>query len=179
MPTKNTMSHKTLYIIITVLLVVIVAGLVYVMSNKSGTKVETGNQPATSSPEQTGSISTPLAEQPNQIKFDEYFTEIYLLKAPAGEKASPFNMVRTTVFTSKDQFCTGMSLKKTIPSGNYSVAIYDVNAKIDVQPKTVFPMELKQGDFGGCGNLNQVAGSYEQKIYVDDVLVAVLPFEVK
>jgi len=84
------------------------------------------------------------------------------------------------VFTSADQFCTSLEIKKTIPSGSFSVAIYDTVKKDYLQPKTVFPVELKKGGSVGCnGVIDQPAGKYEYKIYIDDVLTAVLPYEVK
>lgn len=35
------------------------------------------------------------------------------------------------------------------------------------------------GSVGCSGSLEQPAGKYEYKIYIDDVLAVVLPFEVK
>ncbi len=87
---------------------------------------------------------------------------------------------KTTIFTQGvDLFCTMMSIKKDIPAGRVGNAIYDLNAKTYVQPKTTFPGVLTAGGSGGCSSLDQPTGSYEDRIYIDNVLVAILPFEVK
>jgi hypothetical protein len=122
-----------------------------------------------------------LSEQPNKAKYDEYLSDIYLGKMAIGKKIGADGFpVKTNIFTAgTDLFCTMMQLKKTIVSGHIVGAIYDTVAKQDNQPKTAFPMELKAGGSGGCSDLSQPVGKYEDKIYIDDVLAAVLPFEVK
>jgi len=68
-----------------------------------------------------------LSEQPNQGKFNEYFTDFHLAKLPAGVEFNPFGIIRTSVFTAGEQFCTDMSIKKDIPAGNIGSAVYDIN----------------------------------------------------
>jgi hypothetical protein len=121
-----------------------------------------------------------LSEQPDKAKHDEYFTEFYLGKLPRGTDANPSNIpVKTAVFTSEDQFCTVWTQKKDIPAGSISGAIYDTVAKKDFEPKTAFPMALNAGGHMGSQPLTYPPGKYEYKIYIDDILVIVLPFEVQ
>lgn len=113
--------------------------------------------------------------------FTEYFSDFYLGKMPIGKIIGTDGFpTRTNSFAKGvDLFCTMMSIKKTIAAGRVSNAIYDVAAKTYVQPKSVFPKELTAGGSGGCSSLDQPKGTYQDQIYLDDVLVAVLPFEVK
>ena len=120
-----------------------------------------------------------LSEQPNKAKFDEYFTSAFLAKLPADAEFNPFGIVKTKIFTSIDQFCTSFEMKKTIPANSFSSAVYDKDNEEYAQPKSVFPMELKKGGSVGCEPLSYTAGKYEFKIYIDNVLTAVLPFEVR
>jgi hypothetical protein len=121
-----------------------------------------------------------LSEQPDKAKYDEYFTEFYLGKLPLGTGANPSNLpIKTAVFTSEDQFCTVWTQKKDIPAGSISGAVYDTVAKKDFEPKTAFPMALNAGGHMGSQPLTYPPGKYEYKIYIDDVLVIVLPFEVQ
>ena len=122
-----------------------------------------------------------LSEQPNKAKYDEYFTEFYLAKLPLGTELSASNLpVKTAVFiTSKDQFASVMSVKKDIPAGSMSGAIYDTVAKKDFEPKTAFPMALKASNYTGSQPLKYPPGKYEYKVYIDDVLAVNIPFEVR
>ncbi|MCL5073895.1 MAG: hypothetical protein M1308_23840 [Actinobacteria bacterium] len=121
-----------------------------------------------------------LSEQPDKAKFNEYFTEFYLGKLPKGTDANPSNVpIKTTVFTSEDQFCSVWTQKKDIPAGSLSGAIYDIVAQKDFEPKTAFNMAISAGGHMGSQPLSYPPGKYEYKLYIDDVLVAVLPFEVK
>lgn len=175
-------SNKILYVIIILLLAVIVGGGVYFILNRTASpETETSGQPAVSgqTPAAAVSINGTLSEQPNQAKFNEYLTKANLGKLPADEEFNPFKVAPATVFTSADQFCTSLEIKKTITSGSLSIAVYDIVKKDYFQLKTVFPVELKKGGSIGCSSLDQLAGKYEYKIYIDDVLAVVLPFEVK
>ena len=174
-------NNKIIYVVIIVLLVVIIGAGAYFFLIKPGMKTENANQPATESAAPTPvANSQTLSEQPNQAKFNEYLTKANLGKLLVNEEFNPFKVVPTTVFTSADQFCTSFDIKKTILSGSLSVAIYDTVKKDYFQPKASFPVEMKKGGSVGCsGNLEYPVGKYEYKIYIDDVLAVVLPFEVK
>jgi len=120
-----------------------------------------------------------LSEQPDLTKFNEYFTNAWIGKLPAGVEFNPVAVVQAQTFIPTDQFCTSLDIKKTITNGSLSGAVYDINKKEYVEPKTVFPMELKQGNTMGCEPLTFVAGKYESKVYIDNVLAIVLPFEIQ
>lgn len=127
------------------------------------------------------SPSAQSSEKPNTLKFSEYFSDIYLGKMDIGKVIGTDGFpIKTRIFTKGvDLFCTMMSIKKPIAAGHIANAIYDLTAKIYIQPKTSFPGKLDAGGSGGCSSLDQSKGTYENRIYIDDVLVAVLPFEVK
>jgi hypothetical protein len=129
----------------------------------------------------TPTAAPTLSEQPNKAKYAEFFGDIYLGKMAIGKKIGTDGFpTRTNIFTlGVDQFCTMMTLKKMLPAGTFAGAIYDTATKTYTEPKSSFPMELKAGGSGGCGSLVQSLGKYEDKLYVDDVLIAVMPFEVK
>ena len=133
-----------------------------------------------------------LSEQPDKTKYDEYFTDFYLGKLPRGTQFGPGlggkwfdpdNMpVKTAVFiASEDEFCFVGTVIKGIPSGSFYVGIYDTAAKKDLISKTVgLPMALNVGDFGNAEDpIGFPTGKYEYKIYIDDALVIVIPFEVR
>lgn len=126
------------------------------------------------------SPSPKSSEVPNTLKFNEYFSDFYLGKMDIGKIIGTDGFpTKTTVFTKGvDLFCTMISIKKTIAAGHVANAIYDAVSKTIVQPKSLFG-ELAAGGSGGCSSLDQSPGKYENRIYIDDVLVAVLPFEVK
>jgi len=166
------------WLVVILAIVILAAGGYYYYVNyyqKPATPVSTTNIPAT-----TSSPKTSLSEQPDTAKFNEYFTDAFLSKLAIGEQIGPGNSTKTTVFDLiKDQFCTNFSLKKDIPSGLMAGAVYDVTNKTYIQAKAAFPMELKQGGTSGCDTESWPAGKYENKIYVSDILVAVLPFKIK
>lgn len=174
--------NKALIVILIILLVIIVGGVYYfffqkpvrgqpVISNQS--EVEQGTSPAVGE----GSF----LEQPSKAKFDEYLSNAYLAKLSAGEEFNPpvNPPAKTSVFIATDQFCLSIDIKKDIATGTLAVAVYDTITKQDVKPKSVFPMGLSQGNTVGCEPLSYSAGKYEYKIYLEDILTAILPFEVQ
>ncbi|MCX6751546.1 MAG: hypothetical protein NT161_02130 [Candidatus Nomurabacteria bacterium] len=164
-------NNKTLYIIIIVLVLIIIGGIFFFSQKET---------PVPTSPTTENVVDSNLSEQPDRIKFSEYFTGISLDKLPAGAKFEPFKIVRTNIFSLGEQFCISMDMKKQIPANTLSSVVYDVNAKQDTQTKGgAFPQALGPGNSIGCENLSQPIGKYENKIYLNNVLVSVLPFEVK
>ena len=158
-------NKKTLYIIIVILVLIIVGGIFFFSPNKSN------NIP---------SDNSNLSEQPNKAKYDEYFTGAFLAKLPAGAKFDPFKIIKTNTFSAGEQFCTSLDMKKQIPANSLSSVVYDVNAKQNTQPRGgTFPQAMGPGGTVGCENLSQSVGKYEDKIYINDDLVIILPFEVK
>ncbi|KKU45027.1 MAG: hypothetical protein UX62_C0043G0006 [Microgenomates group bacterium GW2011_GWA2_46_7] len=178
---KNNKSNKGLYIIIVVLVLIIVGGGLWFFfgKDKSIKIVPKGTQ--TPNSQSIGSeIDTTLSEQPNQEKFKEYFTSIYLAKLPIGSKFDPRNIIKTKVFTAGEQFCTSINMKKQVPAETLSSAIYDVGLKEDAQPQGgTFSQAMGPGNSTGCQSLIEATGKFEFKIYLNDILVSVLPFEVK
>jgi hypothetical protein len=129
-----------------------------------------------------------LSGQPDKAKYDEYFTEFYLGKLPLGQQmplgspGSPGMPIKTAVFiASEDQFCPVGTLKKGIPSGSDCyIAVYDTVAKKDFVSKAIIPNINSAGGFGWNEDpIGFPKGKYEYKLYIDDALVAVVPFEVK
>ncbi len=164
------------FLIVAVLIIAVGFGGWYLAkrSNKPSTA-------STTSPAGNSQVTT--SEQSNQAKFAEFFTSFNLAKLAVGKHISPPNdlPVNTTTFSSNDQLCENMIVKKLIPSGSLSSAVYGVSTKQDAVPKTVFPNELGPGPgtSSGCGTLGVGVGKYEYKAYIDDVLVVDQPFEVK
>jgi len=125
-----------------------------------------------------------LSEQPNTAEFDKYFSEIYLGKLAIGKQVGPPDNipVKTNIFSkTTDLFCTNMTIIKDIPANVGAGGVYDVVAKkfaaSDI--KTKFPRALTQGGSSGCEKIDLPVGKYEYKTYVNDILVSVIPFEVK
>ena len=115
-----------------------------------------------------------LSEQPNEAVFKEYFTDIGLGKVPPGENFPEGLQKNITAFTPSDRiYVHGIVTKEVLPS----FAVYDTVAKEFASPKQALPRALTKGNFAAGGSTLPV-GKYECKVYVGDVLVAVLPFEV-
>jgi len=124
--------------------------------------------------EEKTTSSPASSEQPDEATLKKYFSELGLGKiAPGGQL--PLSLEKNaTLFTAEDQIgLYGNILVECTPRH----IIYDTQAQ-----KTVleggFPYALK-GGFAGTGPVDIPAGKYEYKVYVDDTLVAVFPFEVK
>ena len=173
------MKNIVLSVVITLL---VVAVIFFAWQYFSKQNQQSGiNTPAvgTSIPQmQSGDQSS---EQPNQAKYDEYLSSIYLGKMDIGKKIGTDGFpVQTNIFIKGvDQFCTMMDLKKDVASGQVSTAVYNTVSNTYQTPKTVFPMGLKAGGNGGCDSLMQSVGKYEYKLYIGNILIAILPFEVK
>lgn len=172
------MKTKILVIIIIILLVIIGVLVFFLLG---GDKLLTNNPPF--SPEFLNKpIYTPtsdLSEQPDSAKFNEYFTNAWIGKLPVNTEFDPMAVVPAQTFSATDQFCTSLDIKKTIAKGSLSGAVYNVDTKEYVESKSVFPMELKQGNTLGCEPLTFVAGKYESKVYIDNILTIVLPFRIQ
>ncbi len=129
------------------------------------------------------SIASPIpltSNNPNTAKFNEFFSNFYLGKMAIGKMIGTDGFpTKTSTFTKGvDLFCTMLSIRKSIASGHVASAIYNATSKTVVQPKSLFG-NLAVGGSGGCNSLDQGQGKYEDRLYIDDVLVAILPFEVK
>jgi len=135
----------------------------------------------TTTPTPTSTASTVvLSEQPNSATFNQYFSEAYLAKLAIGQQVGPSNTTKTTTFNPiTDQFCVNFMIKKTISSEIMSTAIYSAATKTDIEPKAAVGRELATGGSSGCQDTVQTAGHYEYKVYLNNVLAAVLPFDIQ
>jgi hypothetical protein len=128
-------------------------------------------------------LLNPPSEKADAKKLSEYFKSLNLGKLAIGKKVAPPKSVpvKTNVFTaSKDQFCIIGLTKKDIPAGAIASAMYSVETQLDVKEKSASTELMKAGSGINCGSLTGLPpGRYEFKVYLDDVLAAVLPFTVK
>lgn len=170
-------NNKFLYVIIGILVLIIIGGGFFFFSKNT----VNNNEPSKNeSPVAENTTATNLSEQPDKAKYNEYFTGAYLAKLPAGAEFNPWKIIKTNVFALDEQFCTSIDMKKQISANTLSSAVYDVNTKQDVMPRGgTFPQAMGPGNSTGCQSLVQSVGKYEFKIYVNDDLVIILPFEVK
>lgn len=168
------------------LLILIIVGIVgfvgwYVYHAKNSTDSTYNNAANTNVTAQSTVQKT--SEQPNKTKFNEYFSSFTLGKLALGKQVGPpINVpTDTTVFSvATDQFCTNMTLKKTIPQGSYAEANYNVSTKQSDNPtKITIPREVTRGGTIGCEPLQVSAGKYEYKAYIDGVLVIDSAYAVK
>lgn len=114
------------------------------------------------------------SEQPDEATFIKYFSELGLGKVPSGAQFPTGFEKNATVFTSGDQIgLYGNTLIECSPRN----IIYDTQAQKTVR-EGGFPKPM-EGGFAGAEALDLPTGKYEYKVYVDDTLVAVFPFEVK
>jgi len=133
--------------------------------------------PAVSSP--TPSSTPPdgitLSEQPDTATFRKYFKELGLGKLPADVKDFPTNLQKNaTIFTAGDQICLYGDIILECQLRN---TVYDVVAD-NVINEGGLPKPMT-GGFAGWEPLTIPVGEYEYKVYVNDVLVGVFPFEVR
>lgn len=158
------------------------------ISTGSGSKEEPQSQQSSTSAaedtkEETASSKTEaddseLSEKPDEEAFKEYFSELGLGKLPENGKLPMDLKKNDNIFVSngKDQLVIYGNLLKDTKLSN---AIYDVNAKTNIREKMEFPMVMKKGGFAGSEPVTIPAGKYEFKIWIDERLVGVFPFEVK
>jgi hypothetical protein len=132
---------------------------------------------ATQTPQTPASTTTPsamLSEQPDKVTFQKYFSEMGLGKIPTDGKFPQDLQRNATVFTAGDQICLYGNIILECQTRD---AVYDVLAK-KVIKEGGLPKPMT-GGFAGWEPLTIPVGTYEYKVYVTDVLVAVFPFEVR
>jgi len=116
-----------------------------------------------------------LSELPDKATFQRYFSEMGLGKCPADAKGPQDIQRNVTTFTAGDYFTLyGTVIQEVQVSAQY----YDVVTKQSADAGAP-PTALKVGGFASSSTLNLSSGKYEYKIYVDDVLAAAFPFEVR
>ena len=129
----------------------------------------------TTSPASTPTPSTTLSEQPDQVTFNKYFSDMGLGKIPSGGQLPLDLQQNATVFTQGEQISLYFSVTQEV---QVKTAIYDIEAK-KVVKEGGFPGLLTPKNYAGAEPLTIPAGKYEYKVYAGDVLVAVFPFEVR
>ncbi|MCL4405311.1 MAG: hypothetical protein M1361_02145 [Patescibacteria group bacterium] len=180
------MNNKYLYIIIAVLLLVIVGGAAYFIGWR---QVNTGTVGGEQTPTATPVDHSPSG-QIDQVLFNEYFSSVSLVNLPEGTKPGPgMSLKQSSAFnlSAGDQFCVSMDVVKTITTNIMSIAVYDNDTgsyAINKQ-RAGGPPTLSVGNNFGCESLYVsqdkllAAGNYEYELYLDNTLVAVLPFTVQ
>lgn len=136
---------------------------------------QTGLPDLSSLPSPLPSVTPALSEQPDMAAFQKYFKELGLGKVPPGVKDLPTELQKNaTVFAAGDQICLYGEIILECQIRN---TVYDVaTGKIVNEGGLPRPMT---GGFAGWEPLSIPVGKYEYKVYVEDVLVAVFPFEVR
>lgn len=127
-------------------------------------------------------LLNPPSEKAEAEKFSEYFKSIALGKLALGKKVSPPKTVptKTSVFTTKDQFCVTIVVKKDIPAGVLATALYSVELQQNIKDLTPSTEVTKAGSMSSCGSLEGLPfGRYEVKVYADNELAGVYPFTYK
>ena len=176
------MKNKILLAVVVLLVVIIGVLAFFLFGNKKEEEkvlIQTENLEQTPALPIVSEPEEGFSEQPNQAKFNEYFTNAWMGKLSQGQQFDPQKVVKTKVFLATDQMCISMDMKKDIAAEQLSTAFYDKSAGNYIRPKSDFPQKLTSGNMVGCESIDFPAGEYEQKIYVDDVLAIILPFEIK
>ncbi len=117
-----------------------------------------------------------IDDQPDEITFGQYFSEFYLTRTEPyprfeeGEKLEP-----TNIFKPDDWFCLyGTSTKEV----GFFIIVLNAETKENIPGHDIrYPPKL--GKFAVGGSLDLPIGSYELRVYVEDILVKVFPLEVK
>ncbi|MBI2165934.1 MAG: hypothetical protein HYU29_05975 [Chloroflexi bacterium] len=127
----------------------------------------------------TGVMTPTLSKQPDRATFAIYFKKISLAELPIGAQAGPGSCpTYTSTFTGSRQMCVIFEVIK-LPA-QVTEAIYDTQRQEYVRLKAeVTPPISGTGERIGCSPVTLPPGSYEYRAWVSDVLVAVLPFEVR
>jgi hypothetical protein len=116
---------------------------------------------------------TVLSEQPDMAAFRKYFTELGIGKLPEGGKLPLDLQKNASVFVPGETLLLyGSAIQDVTISSRY----YNLETKQGVDGGQI---AQKAGGFASGGTLSLPAGKYECKIYVDQALVGVFPFEVR
>jgi hypothetical protein len=184
------MKNFILGIVVTIIAAIIIFGGAYIIWNigyQKGISSAPSAIPVPAPSTGQSSSSSALSEQPNQAVFNEYFSDVYLMKAPAGATLSPTLVTRANVFnfSAGDKFCVSFDALKAIPASSYAEAIYNTNFKTYAIQRQNGHVALQAGGNMGCEDLligpssYIQAGNYEYKLYINNILATVLPFQVK
>ncbi|MFC1789550.1 hypothetical protein ACFLYY_01080 [Patescibacteria group bacterium] len=170
------MQNKKFIIVVILVIIVLIFGGYYFLNKSNNT--ETPFLENTQQEEEI--ITTTLSEEIDQSKQAEYLEEeAYLAKLPIGAEMNSLNAVETGVFGLNGQICIGFTLKKDVAPEMLATTLYDVSGKVEARVKSVYPSGLESGKRFGCEELRLSVGNYEYKVYIEDSLVKIIPFEVK
>lgn len=119
--------------------------------------------------------ATNLSEQPDTATYHKYFSELGIGWMPIDVKDPPSELKKNvSVFQTTDQICFyGTILIDCQPVA----ALYDVVNKKVMRQENLLPSAMS-GGFANWEPLDLPVGQYECKVYVNNVLVSVLPFTV-
>lgn len=115
------------------------------------------------------------SEKPDSEVFEKYFLDIGLGKISSDGKFPEDIQQNVYIFSSNEQICLYGNITK---EATISTAIFSLETNDFIIGKQEIPQPLKKGGFASCGRLNIPDGRYEYKVYIEDILVAVLPFEI-
>ena len=140
-----------------------------------GSSSEITVMPDTSVNTSTTTPASTLSEQPDKATFNKYFSNMGLGKIPPGGQLPIDLQQNATIFTQGDQISLYFSVIQEV---QIRTTIYDI-ATQNVVKEGGLPGSLVPNNYAGAEPLTIPAGTYEYKVYVGDVLVAVFPFEVR
>jgi len=130
---------------------------------------EVSSQTSAATPEPT------LSEQPDEAIFSKYFSDMGLGLLPKGGQM-PFDLQKNvTVFSPDDNIQLYGTVIREV---QITVKCYGVPIKREFGIGSP-PSPIEPGDFGSGVPSGLPAGDYELRVHVGDVLVAVLPFEIR
>ncbi len=116
---------------------------------------------------------TVLSEQPETTAFRKYFTELGIGKLPEGGKLPLDLQKNASIFAPGEKLLLyGSAIQDITISSLY----YNLVTKEKVDGDQI---AQKAGGFASGGPLSLPAGKYEYKVYIDQALVGVFPFEVR
>lgn len=116
---------------------------------------------------------TVLSEQPDTAVFRKYFSELGIGKLPEGGKLPLDLQKNASVFAPGEKmFLYGSAIQDVTISSRY----YNAETKETIDGGQ---FGQKAGGFASGGTLSLAPGKYEYKVYVEQTLVGVFPFEVR
>ncbi len=118
-------------------------------------------------------IQTTLSEQPDMATFRKYFSELGIGKLPEDGKPPLDLQKNASVFAPGEKLLLyGSAIQDITISSRY----YNLETREAIDGGQFVQ---KAGGFASGGTLSLPAGQYEYKVYVEQVLVGVFPFEVR
>jgi len=160
----------TVVVCLSMILVFSVAGCRGEVTSKEAAKEKVVGEEKPESEE-----TSELSEQPDKKLLDRYFSDIVLCGARGFFGGVVEENISTFLPHQKISLCVGYNSKKDF---TYRIVIFDLKANDFVKRSDSVGQSL--GAAGGSVTQRPflLPGNYEHKVYIEDTLVAVLPFEV-